>query len=354
MSGTQLESARTPLRPTFQLSLRAWLVLVTVAAVAVGWQSRRSVLTPQNVAAMTEVASLDEEIFDIAWSPGRDRVALVGWEKPVEIREALSLRKIETIGEGQKLIHFAFSPEKGVVAYCRNGKTAEILDQRTGRTITLDVGNDQPMMTFSPDGKTLVTGGYGTLARLYRISDGAPVRDFDVGPTKGGLTPVFSPDGTTLAVGNRNGETHVFDVATGRLRVVLHKASSQGLQFSPDGRTLAVAYVDGTLRLWDVSTGEWRLEKKTTAEELYRVEWSPDGRILASAGLKGKITLWDPTDLSILREIDGPEWVIGLRFSPDGRNLITAGGSAVATTGRRSLKVWGIEGSLYSLANRPR
>src|SRR4051794_24891472 len=175
-------------RPSFQLSLRAWLIVVTIAAAVVGWQSRRVALTPRNVASMSEVASIDEDIWEIAWSPERDRVALLGWEKPAQIRDVLSFRKLETIGEGQKLIHFAFSPDRDVVGYSRNGKTAEILHRKEGRTVTLDVGDDQPSVTFSPDGQTVVTGGYGTRVRLWRVSDGQPLRDFAVGPNVGGLT----------------------------------------------------------------------------------------------------------------------------------------------------------------------
>jgi WD40 repeat protein len=340
-------------RPRPQLSLRNWLVVMTLVAILVAWQSRRMMLTPQNVRRMSEVATLDKDVWEIAWSPERDRMALLAWESPAEIRDSLSLQKIETIGEGKKLIHFAFSPVRGVVAYCRNGKTAEILDRNKGRTIVLDAKNDQPAMTFSPNGKTLATGGYGTIVRLWRVSDGALLREFDAGPTVGGLTAAFSPDGKTLAVGNRNSTTCLFDVETGRLARRLEKSSTQGLEFSPDGKTLAIAYVDGSIRLWNVADGSLRHERKTSAEELYRADWSPDGRMLASAGRKGKITLWDSANLSIIRELDAPEWVIGVRFSPDGQNLITAGGTSTPG-GKRTLRVWGIEGSLYSLVHRPR
>ena len=155
-------------RPSFRISLRVWLVTMAIVTCLVAWQSRHSLLTPANVSHLSEVASIDEDIKEIAWSPERDRMALVAWGKPVVIRDALSLEVIETIGEGQKLIHFAFSPDKDVVAYCRNGKSAEILDRRTGRIVTLDVGNDQPQMTFGPDGKLLATGGYGTISSLWR------------------------------------------------------------------------------------------------------------------------------------------------------------------------------------------
>jgi WD40 repeat protein len=341
------------MRSWWRLSLRTWLIVITILTIVVGWLSRRQALTPTTASDLTEVATLDKDVWQIAWSPERSRMAVLGFGSSAEIRDSLSLQMIETIGEGKKLIHFAFSPEPGVVAFCKNGKTAEILDRNTGRLIVLDAKNDQPQMVFSPDGKMLATGGYGSSARLWRVSDGTLLQTLDIGPTVGGLTPVFGPDGKIVAVGNRNSTTYLFDTATGALLRTLDKPSSHEPEFSPDGRTLAIAYVDGTVALWNVEDGTLKCERKTSAEELYDVDWSPDGRMLATAGLKGKIALWDPADLSVIREIDAPEWVIGLRFSPDGRNLITAGGSRVPG-GKRSLKIWGVEGSLFTLVNRPK
>jgi len=281
-------------------------------------------------------------------------MGVIGWEKPVEVRDAVSLRLLETIGDDKKIIHFAFSPLEDVVAYSENdrSKSATILNRRTGETISVNAGGDQPDVVFNAQGTLLATGGYGTAVKIWSVADGQLVRQFDVGPAIGGLTPEFSPDGRVLAVGHRNSTTSLFETETGRLMCVLPKPMSQEIQFHPEGHTLAIAYVDGSIALWRVSDGKLIAERQTQADELYTVDWSPDGRLLATAGHKAKITFWDPRDLSVVRELSAPEWVVRVKFTPDGMNLHYAGGSA-ASGGKRHLGVLGVEGSLYSLLNRP-
>ncbi len=333
-----------------------WIALVGVVGVIVGLQYRRESITPQNVANLKPVGKFDKnDIWRIAWSRKRDRMGVIGWEAPVEIRDAVSLALIDVIGDGKKIIDFAFNRDENLVAYSENdrSKTAHILDRRTGKTVSVDAGADQPDVIFSPDGSLLATGGYGTSVRLWSVPDGKLVRELDAGSEVGGLTLEFSPDGRILAAGNRNYTTLLFETATGKRLCELPKRMSHELQFHPDGHTLAIVYVDGSVALWRVSDGTLIQERKTEAEELYTVDWSPDGKLLATAGKNGKITLWDGRDLSMLRELAAPEWVIRVKFTPDGLNLHYAGGSGVQG-GSRHLGVLGIEGSLYSILNRPR
>lgn len=298
-------------------------------------------ITRDNVASLRVLEEIDEDVMEIEWHGDGIELAFVRWELPVQIRDPFTFKLRGTWGEGRRIIHFAFGKDLDVIAYCENNESLHLISAETIESIEIPTGNPQPHLCFSPDGKYLAGGGYGTLARVWSVPDGRLLHELDVGMSVGGLTPQFSPDGRILAVGNRNGETCLFDVAAGRLRHRLRAPSTQGLAFSPDGKVLAITYVDASVALWQVESGELLRRTKTGAGELYEVDWSPAGDLLVTSGLAGPITLWDPRDLSLLRELPAPEWVIEVKFNPDGTRLLSSGGGA-AQGEKRSVQVWGV------------
>jgi len=323
----------------------AWLFLaVTAISIFLAIKFHREPIDRDNLARIEKLDRMERDVFRLVWSPDRSRVAFVGWEKPVDIRETVTLWPVRTLGEGRKIIEFAFSPDPELVAWTENGHPVEVHNLKSGHHFTLDTGTDQCDLAFSPDGRLLATGGYELGAMLWNVADGRLLRKFDTGHGQGGLTVCFSPDGTLLAVGNRNYTTRLFDVATGKLHCRLLRPQSHGLAFHPSGKTLAIGYATGEVRLWDVASGQLLHESSPGAEEIYSLDWSPDGRLLVSSGLKTDICLWNE-DLQLLRRLPAPEWVISAKFSPDGSRLVTAGGSAHSTQGR-FVEVWGVSKSL--------
>ena len=99
----------------------------------------------------------------------------------------------------------------------------------------------------------------------------------------------------------------------------LGKGSINTIQFSPDGTQLAVGSNIGVW-LYDVETGK---EKSLFPGMCQSLAFSPDGRFLANGGSRSKIHLWEiATEREVLLT-DLYDSAATLKFSSDGKTLIS-------------------------------
>ena len=175
-------------------------------------------------------------------------------------------------------------------------------------------------VAYSPDGKTIATGGYGM--HLWDVDTGVSKEM----PTSFVYSIAFSPDGKTLASGTR--EISLYDVEKGtrRYRLQGHTGEIRSVAFSPDSKTLVSAGgVDKTVRVWDVEQGTIRRTFSEHTEAVNGVAFHPDGKTIAS--LSGKaILFWNVETGSIKDSLTLPSniseaWLV---FSPDGKTLLAA------------------------------
>jgi len=186
----------------------------------------------------------------------------------------------------------------------------------------------------------------------------------------------FSPNGQLLAAGGAAGASvAVWKVHTGRIvgRFPLPphpRAHGGGLAFSPDGRTLASGDGDHATVLWDLATGkatQLRLGRGFY-DYTFTLAYNRDGSRLATADYADRVILWDVRNrhrLRIIKGVNGPSSSSdpassqpnALAFSSDGTMLATAGSDGVAFwdsgTGHTAAPPIHIVGGAHSIAFSP-
>jgi WD40 repeat protein len=135
----------------------------------------------------------------------------------------------------------------------------------------------------------------------------------------------FSPDGKTLASGNRDGTIHLWDVKSGQWRKTLsgHQFRTNQVAFHPNGTVLASGGEDGKVRLWEVPSGHeiQELAHSLRTKEYQCVAFSPNGKWLVSSSLHDTVRLWDAETLQLLRALPTQE-VWSIAFIPNSNTFV--------------------------------
>jgi WD40 repeat protein/DNA-binding SARP family transcriptional activator len=156
---------------------------------------------------------------------------------------------------------------------------------------------DGAFVEFSPDGTILAVGSVassGGEVRLWRVADRFLLHRLPADRTWVGAL-AFTPDGRTLATGGSEGKVILWDTRTGRRLgspLAGHASAVGAAAFSPDGRTLAT--VDGEAILWDVASHKQigtALPARSPGP--HALAFLPRGGQLAAASPSGPVLVWD-------------------------------------------------------------
>ena len=131
-------------------------------------------------------------------------------------------------------------------------------------------------VTFSPDGKYVLTASLDKTAKLWDVNTGNVLQTF-TGHTAQVNSVAFSPDGKYVLTGSRDKTARLWDVQSGnKVREFTgHTDTITKVGFSLDGTYVLTASLDGTARIWDVRTGQ-QIHSFDTHSGVYWADFSPD------------------------------------------------------------------------------
>lgn len=247
-------------------------------------------------------------------------------------------------GKAEQFDILRFSNDGKLLAH-KHAQGIRLLDVAAGKeTVTLagdtsELSGDGPRIVFAPDDKTVAVMR-GKRVGLWDTVTGQVIRQL---PAQEHNLSVIAFDGTgkhLLSVcSNRSDISRVrrWEMATGKETGQLKFPYMAWFAFSPDGQTVAVAD-DQHVKLWDVTTGKQILLTEAHPGPIVGLSWSPDGKQLASSGTDYRV--WEVSSARQLFAIPSRQRDCDFRFSPDGKLLAVPDGSDYLEDAPMSIGLW--------------
>ena len=178
-------------------------------------------------------------------------------------------------------------------------------------------------VAFSPDGKTIMTGGADGTANLWDLN-GKTLQTINI--QSGGGTSVravtFSPNGRTLLIGSgdlegKSGAATLWDLSGNKIKTFTEREEINAVAFSPDGQTLLTGSKHG-VKLWDLAGNE-KQRFADPVESVLTAAFSPDGKTILTGHRDGTAKLWDTETGEPLQTFNAhTNWITTVAFSPVG------------------------------------
>ncbi|OGH04419.1 MAG: hypothetical protein A2600_03955 [Candidatus Lambdaproteobacteria bacterium RIFOXYD1_FULL_56_27] len=181
--------------------------------------------------------------------------------------------------------------------------------------------------TLSPDGKYVVIIDKSQTLRVWRYSNGRPLKAIKTG-THRPLVGIFHPSRNLYFTGGQDGKIEVWDIARGiKVQSLSGQAGPvEALAISKDGELLLSGGRDKLILLWRLD--RYKVSKKITeiSGQVVSLDFHPNNKTIAWANGAGEVKVWD-TDAGVLlgaHKLHG-RFVSQVLFHPQGQHIASAG-----------------------------
>ncbi len=309
--------------------------------VAAGGNDPASYITVWNVATgtplQTKFSGHNGEVLSVAFSKDGQRLLTGSRDRTARLWDVETGRLIQTLsGHTYWVWCAAFSPDEASIVTAGQDGIAIVWNYEVSRGKTINVADDWtdekkitqmapftghagPIFSaaFSPDGKSVVTGGYDRRVLIWKPSDTRPYNFKNVD----GDEPVAPPAKFRALDG--------------------HTASVRSVSFSNDGKLVVSSGHDNTIKVWNAESAKSITSFRGHSSWVRSCAFDPDpkgARWVLSASHDQHVKKWRITNYEEIRVLQGRSLekhanaVLAARFSADGKTIVTASQDRTAKT----------------------
>ena len=227
----------------------------------------------------------------------------------------------EEFGRGDWSIVFAPSGTQVLIGRPRYGY--QVHASSDGQLIgpAIDAGSSADtgrLLGFSADEQIILTGGHDMPVRYWKtptatgVGQALSTNEDRIWPPAGDAVVVATPDAQSLAIGDRQGDVHIFSTSGVREALLAdnddvsflgHNRRVRTLAMSPDGAAAASAANDNTIRVWNTADGLPRpFFGHISGNPIERMVFSPDATRLGVLS-SNQVHIINAADGSVLVEL---------------------------------------------------
>jgi WD40 repeat protein/DNA-binding SARP family transcriptional activator/energy-coupling factor transporter ATP-binding protein EcfA2 len=297
----------------------------------------------------------DGNVGRFHFTPDGSLMVTASSDTTAKIWEAATGELLLTVaGSGSRLSDAAISPDKKYLATSGHDNLAHIYELTLTpgsamaelRHTLAGHGPGEPIggifpglstVTFSPDGRRLVTGGTDGFAKIWEVESGRELNSLQAHPEGNAIIRLaVSPDNRYLVTGTETfpggALAKVWDMDTGEELLTYEGHFNRGrvwsLAISPDGKRVATA--GGMIKIWELETGQEYFELSGHTSTISGLAFNSDGRYLASSSADGTARLWNTHTGEFVKAFSSPSGpLLHVEFTPDDKYLLASGSGFV-------------------------
>ncbi|MBL9006702.1 MAG: WD40 repeat domain-containing protein [Myxococcales bacterium] len=302
-----------------------------------------------------------ENIKDASFSPDGTRLVTTSADQTARLWDGKTGQLVAVLEGHTGTVYsaaFTLAGGKAIMTISADG-TARLWDSQSGRSLFPPIGHPRysQVLALSSDGSRMVIRSESGALELWdRIlgSIRGPLTAKDTslaseGENAGEVVVSFSPNGRRLITGGTDGMVRIWDGRSGQPLIALkgHRSRVLSIAWLPDNSGFATGGSDGVTRLWGSGIGRSPHPLEGHKSEITALAFSPLGserrRRLLSVSRDGDGRLWDADSGEQIHRFEGPRRSIDQALlSRDGTRAITVVSGGSGPSGRTPciVKVW--------------